>query len=70
MPALRRLLERRSLFGRKKCRTLRVVAAQSIGRIGGDEAYGVLETYARRGDAAVRDACRHALYQIARTVGM
>jgi hypothetical protein len=70
MPVLRRLLERRSLFGRKKCRTLRVVAAQSIGRIGGDEAFALLETYSRRGDAAVRDACRHALYQIARTVGM
>ena len=70
LPALVRLLEHRSLFGRKKLRMLRVVAAQSIGRIGGDEAHGVLETYARRGDAAVRDACRHALYQIARTAGV
>lgn len=69
LPALRRIVEKGTLFGRKQRRALRVVAAQALGRIGGEEAFALLETYARRGDATVREACRHALYQIARSVG-
>jgi HEAT repeat protein len=66
LPLLAALLEQRALFGRKRNRMLRVVAAQAIGRIGGEEAYRLLDAHTRGGDSAVRQACSDALRMLER----
>jgi hypothetical protein len=63
------VLRRRALFGRKRNRMLRVVAAQALGRIGGAEASALLESFTRAGDPAVRQACEDSLRARSRRSG-
>jgi len=58
---LRNVIRRRGLLGRARRRPLRVAAAQSLGRIGNDAAVAELRVQSKRGDPAVREACRTAL---------
>lgn len=60
------VLKNAGLFRRGEERELRVAAAHALGRIGGDEAAAALRGSARRGDAAVREACKQALQQLGR----
>ncbi len=70
LPQLERVLRRRTWFGRRRNRTLRVAAAQALGRLGGARAYALLEEHARRGDPAVRDACSESLRAMVRSTGV
>ncbi len=69
LPQLERVLRRRTWFQRKWNRTLRVAAAQALGRLGGARAFALLEEHARSGDPAVREACSESLRALARSVG-
>jgi HEAT repeat protein len=67
LATLAQILDRSPYFFKiRGTRMLRLAAAQAIGRIGGDEAAAVLSAQSRRGDPAVRKACRQALERIAR----
>jgi HEAT repeat protein len=70
LPELERVLRRRTWFGRKWNRTLRVAAAQALGRLGGARAFALLEEHARRGDQAVREACSESLRAMVRSAGV
>jgi HEAT repeat protein len=61
---LARVLEQRSLFGRRRNRELRITAAQALGRIGGREAVAALRAYADERDPAIRQACVDSLRQL------
>ena len=63
---LKRVLDRRSFFQRRRNRMLRIAAARAIGRIGGNDASKLLATHAKRGDATVQKACRESLERMAR----
>ena len=62
-PVLTRVLARRGWLRRRQNRNLRLLAAESLGRIGGSRAVTVLKEHSVRGDRAVRIACREALRQ-------
>jgi len=63
-PVLRDILSREPWLGRARLRSLRVAAAQSLGRIGDSAALAALRAQASKGDAAVREACGEALRRI------
>jgi hypothetical protein len=65
-PCLAAVLKTSGLFRRAENRELRVAAAHALGRVGGDDALTALRSAARRGDAAVREACQQALQQLER----
>jgi HEAT repeat protein len=67
VPVLSAVLRRRAIFGRKRNRLLRVVAAQALGRIGGAEASALLHSLCQGGDPVVRQACLDSLRVRSRT---
>jgi hypothetical protein len=64
IPVLREILAQAPWLGRKRARTLRVSAAEAIGKIGGAEALEALQEQTRRGDAQLRQACREILREL------
>jgi HEAT repeat protein len=61
VPVLCEILAQKRMFSRGHARALRIAAATALGLLGGDEATNSLQTYARRGNGSVRQACSDAL---------
>ncbi len=63
-PVLTRVLARRGWLRRRQNRNLRLLAAESLGRIGGPMAVAVLKQHSGRGDRTVRIACSKVLSRL------
>ncbi|MBW2281635.1 MAG: HEAT repeat domain-containing protein [Deltaproteobacteria bacterium] len=63
---LAKLLDPGRRFRQKTPRAIRLASAHALGRIGGADACQALSTNTRRGDSAIREACRAALDDLER----
>jgi HEAT repeat protein len=62
--ALVRVLAQRTFVGRRRHRVLRIMAAQALGKIGGEVALNALLAHARDRDPAIRQACLDSLRRL------